>query len=361
MPAYGPDERRAALQAARERMMRDAGKASSGQKAVQKADQRRRDWAEKQDAEQPVFLRPADIQGDYDFSRALKTTLGGKIRLLTQDDLRAFARNIEVLQDRYKKGISPREVIEFSMQDDRDRANNEIQLCSPFSRKAGVVRFMTNSGPHSDVKRHYVSVQLNDWSRFVNSPRRPDAKLTRDQLLTASVKFDCDCGRHTYWYRYIATTAGYALGRQENGFPKIRNPNLHGVACKHVLRVMHFILSPLGVQYLRGQVDKDRTGQLGDVRRETEKQILNRLMQQEATAHHQRHQVVTREQRPGYAREQMRRQAAAEARRAAEQAAREQSRMARQAALKELESVKGLLSADTYAAALAGINSRYPE
>lgn len=360
--AYGPDvARQEAIKRARENMLHNAGKAASGQKAAQKTDQKRRDWAEEMDKTQPVFLRPSDIQGDYDFSRTLQTTLGGVLRPITTADLQAFSRNIEMLQDRYKGGISPRNVIEFSLKEDRDRANEEIFLCSPFSRKAGVVRFITNASEGSKDKRHYVSVQFNDYSRFVTSPRKPNAKLTRDQLVGTSIKFDCDCGRHTYWFRYIATAAGYALGRQENAFPKIRNPNLYGVACKHVLRVMQFILSPLGVQYLRTQVDKDRTGQLGAVRKETEKQMLDRLLQLESTAHHQRQRVQTRDERPGYSRQQARRLAAAEARQQADQAAKQQSRFTRQVALDELNAIKGIISTDLYASALAGINSRYPE
>ncbi|EPA1084307.1 phage tail protein, partial [Escherichia coli] len=51
--------------------------------------------------------------------------------------------------------------------------------------------------------------------------------------------FDCDCGRHQYWYRYIATAGNFALAPpKEYAFPKIRNPNLKGIACKHVIHAM---------------------------------------------------------------------------------------------------------------------------
>lgn len=52
------------------------------------------------------------------------------------------------------------------------------------------------------------------------------------------LSFDCDCERHRYFFRYIATIGGFNAGRDETGYPKIRNPGLKGVACKHVLRVM---------------------------------------------------------------------------------------------------------------------------
>jgi hypothetical protein len=63
------------------------------------------------------------------------------------------------------------------------------------------------------------------------------------RLRKGPLKFECDCGRHRYWFRYIATIGGYNAGRPETGYPKIRNPKLFGVACKHVLRVMSDIES----------------------------------------------------------------------------------------------------------------------
>jgi hypothetical protein len=67
-------------------------------------------------------------------------------------------------------------------------------------------------------------------------------KLRKSRLL-----FECSCGRHTYFYRYLATIGKYGCGRAEVGFPKIRNPELKGVACKHVIRVMSEIISSASV------------------------------------------------------------------------------------------------------------------
>ena len=332
--SFGPDARRAeAIKQAREQMLKDSSRLASGQKKAQRDDQQRRDYAERQDAASPVFLRPGDIQGDYDFAKALTTTLGGIRRVMTADDLVAFAKNIETLQEKYKKGISPRDVIDFSLRSDREKSNSEIFLCSPFSRKAGVFRFITNASLESKSSRHYVSVQFNDYSKFATNPKKPGGQLTRERLINSGIKFDCDCGRHTYWFRYLATTAGYALGRQEGGYPKLRNPNLYGVACKHVLRVMHWITSPLGLQYIRNQVEKDRKGQLGAVQRETEKQMRDRLQHQQDTAHHKRSQVQARHERPGYAK-RMEAELAKKAKREAEAAVKANGQAAEAAARK---------------------------
>lgn len=304
---FGPDALRAkAIQKAKEQMLKDSSRIASGQRTAQREDRKRRDAAEENDAKSPVFLRPGDITGDYNFSRLLTTTLGGIRRPITADDLAAFAKNIETLKEKYTRGISPRDVIEFSLASDREKSNSEIFLCSPFKKDVSkdgsvVVRFITNASLESKSARHYVSVQLNDYSKFATSTKKTAGQLTRERLINSGVKFECDCGRHTYFFRYLATAAGYALGRQELGYPKIRNPNLYGVACKHVLRVMHYMVSPLGIQYLRKQIDKDRAGQLKTAA-ETEKMIMDRLAELEGISGHENQKVRPRHEVPGHIR-----------------------------------------------------------
>ena len=308
MPDFSPDKMREAHKKAMERMLHDA-KFASGQKNQQRDDRTRRDEAEKRDAEKPVFLRPSDLAGETNFSETLMTTLGGKLRTITTDDIKAFAHNVEVVKTKYKSGITPQQVINWSLSDDRELANKQIHLCAPFSRKAGVQRFITNASAGSPSKRHYVTVEFNNFAALVTAPRKVGAAITREQLANGTIKFDCDCGKHNFWFRYLATIGQYAHGRLESGFPKIRNPNLQGVACKHVLRVMQFIISPSGVQYMRSQVDKDRRTQLGQTLKETEAQIKQRLAGQAEISHHKKQQVITqdeREQTPAYQRQKAR-------------------------------------------------------
>lgn len=351
MPSFSPDKMREAHKKAMERMLHDA-KFASGQKNQQRDDRTRRDNAEIRDATKPVFLRPNDLAGEYDFSKTLMTTIGGQPRPITNEDIKAFAHNVEVAKAKYKSGITPKQVIDWSLQVDRDLANKQIPLCAPFSRKAGVQRFITNASAGSPDKRHYVTVEFNNFSALVTAPRKVGAAITREQLANGTIKFDCDCGRHTYWFRYLATIGKYALGRLESGFPKIRNPNLQGVACKHVLRVMQFIISPSGVQYMRSQVDKDRRTQLGQTLKETEAQIKQRLAGQVEVSHHKKQQVITqdeREQTPAYQRqkaraeERARQKAQAQASRdAARKQAEDAAKMAENAVL---DSIKQKLSA----------------
>ncbi|MCV5390784.1 phage tail protein, partial [Escherichia coli] len=69
------------------------------------------------------------------------------------------------------------------------------------------------------------------------------------------ISFDCDCGRHQYWYRYLATMGNYCIAPpKEFAFPKIRNPELSGVACKHVLKAATMLQSLAWQRILANQM-----------------------------------------------------------------------------------------------------------
>lgn len=196
------------------------------------------------------ILKPGEVAGEYNSARLLQTTLGGQLRPITQEDLRTFRDNVRKLGKQFRGGITAKSVIDLSTKVDRDRANKEIHTAIPMQSVAGRVHFVTNSGPNSDVARHHVHIEMLNYSAAVSSPgKMPDVVK---MLTSGPLKFDCDCGRHTFWFRYIATTGHFNAGRDEPGFPKIRNPKLSGVACKHVLRVMQQLNMPI----IRTQVEK---------------------------------------------------------------------------------------------------------
>lgn len=249
--------------------------AVSEARARAKADADRR--AAAGSAEKSVILNPQDVRGDYDAVRLLTTTLGlqpgEKPKALTSDDLAAFRHNAELLGKRFTGGVTPRNVIDMSETVDRKRAREQITMAVPVSAR-GVkdasgkvdrleVRFMTNASKDSEDDRHHVTVEFMGYPLAVSSPKKSATKaalLMRRQ----NVRFDCDCGRHTFWYRYLATIGNYNAGRTENGYPKIRNPNLAGMACKHVLRVMTEIEAGAYVaSFLARAVEKGRKNEDG--------------------------------------------------------------------------------------------------
>ncbi|MCK9394217.1 MAG: hypothetical protein M0Q44_01335 [Methylobacter sp.] len=208
-----------------------------------------------------IILNQKDVlTGSWDASKVLFTTIGGQLRPITADDLAAFRRNIASAQSqtgRFSKGITAKQVIDWSagivngtqaalnggQKSDLDRAKKEITMAVPTyaqnsaDGRSAKVRFITNAGPDSDVSRHHVLVEFMNYgpeaASGLTEPRKAAMRLRQGPL-----KIECDCGRWRYWFRYLATIGGYNAGRAETGFPKIRNPKLQGIACKHIVRVM---------------------------------------------------------------------------------------------------------------------------
>lgn len=221
-----------------ERVLNSLAGAATGAKNLFKAESLERNRATN-------ILTPEQVGGEA-VVKALMTTLGGQIRPITTDDLKQFRRTVGQLKAKVTKnairgGIRPKQAIALSAKDDIKRANEQIRTAVLAGGNKGALRFVTNAGPDSDAPKHYVNVQLTGWSAATSSPRKP--KELAKWVANEPVKFDCDCGRHRYWYRYIATIGGWNQGRDETGYPKIRNPRLQGVACKHVLRVMRELMS----------------------------------------------------------------------------------------------------------------------
>lgn len=226
-------------------------------RANARADQRQREQAER--SPQSIILTKNEVQGEWDASRVLVTTLGGAPRPITSNDLAQFRHNMSMAQKNFKgNGITARQVIDLSAsrpmpgvtgETDLDRAKRQITMATPASAMNGEVRFITNAGPESNVSRHHVLIRFNAFNEAANrmmpikASDQKNPKQVANWLRKQKLAFDCDCGRHRYWFRYISTIGNFNAGRKEMGYPKIRNPDLKGVACKHVLRVMSEIES----------------------------------------------------------------------------------------------------------------------
>lgn len=220
------------------------------------ADRAKNDRAERLAAAN--ILRPKEVQGEWDASRTLFTTLGGKARAITAEDLRVFRDNVRRVQKSHSKGIRARQVLDLSLKADMDKARKEIRTAVPVHGKNGVVRFMTNASAKSKHQHHYVHVSFLSFEAAA-SGGRSSPKQMAGWLRKEPLKYDCTCERHRYWFRYISTIGGFNQGRAETGFPKIRNPHLNGIACKHVVRVMAEIESSVGVQiFLANMIAKGR-------------------------------------------------------------------------------------------------------
>ena len=242
------------------RAVTDLKGAAAEARAQAKADVARRKTA-------PRILSPRDLLENADAAKLLMTTLGGELRPITADDLAAFRQNARTLGQKFKGGITARQVIDLSRAEDRQRARTQIHTAIPAAARAVKtgskvdrleVRFITNASKLYGATRHFVTVEFMGYPTAIASGALTAAKAA-ELLRKQQIRFDCGCGRHTFWYRYISTVGNYHAGRAEHGYPKIRNPGLTGVACKHVLRVMAAIEAESSVlAFLTRAIDKGR-------------------------------------------------------------------------------------------------------
>lgn len=184
-------------------------------------------------------------------NRELKNTLNAAV-------LEAYLANVKAASNKFLGGITPQEVINQSRVEDVRRANTQIHLASVFKRKGNVIHFVTNAGIGSQDTHHYVSVQLLDYPNLLlGRTKAPSVLDVKKAVIDGKIRFDCDCGRHRYWYRYVATIGKYNYGLDENRYPSTRNPQLTGIACKHALRVMKYVTSAHMIAKIKGYAKDD--------------------------------------------------------------------------------------------------------
>ena len=254
------------------------------------------------------LIKNARSQSGIDAGELLDFTLGntrvnrrlsqqaGLKNSLTFAMLSLYMANIKQARNSFVGGISPRQVINQSRAKDIERANKQIFLASTYKRQGNVVYFITNAGVGSKSKNHYVTVQLLDYpSLMVGRSTMPTYQEIKQLLEHGKIKFDCDCGRHQYWYRYIATIGKFNYGAHENRYPSTRNPKMTGVGCKHVLRVMHTLISSYGVEKIKGYIRSDLASGSGKAlsQRQTASQIRQeaRAQANPRAAEHWRKQI----------------------------------------------------------------------
>ncbi|MFK5950337.1 MAG: hypothetical protein QM500_16385 [Methylococcales bacterium] len=222
-----------------------------------------------------IILGRNDLDGSYDANRLLRTTLGGVDRDITPSDLVAFKRNVATAQEKFKGGITAQQVINLSINDARDRASKQITMVVPSIGTNKMVRFITNASKESKKTRHFVNVQFTSFNAAMQSNMEPRKAV--NWIRKQPLKFECDCENFTFWYRYIASIGDFNAGRKETGFPKIRNPQVRGVACKHALRVMSEIERGGVVQtFLQKLLVKARADDFGNAQVRTSEKEADR-------------------------------------------------------------------------------------
>lgn len=163
-------------------------------------------------------------------------------------ELKAFRQMIKNIQKETgglnSRGVPVRQLLAMSTKEDIERANSGIKYSRLYQMRANLLKFMVPSSGEGGRSGFYqVRIRLEGWEAAIVSGKRWD-RAAQDATM-GNVSIDCQCGRHQYWYRYLAGVGGFAVTPpSEKDFPKIRNPDLKGAACKHVIKTLQTMQNP---------------------------------------------------------------------------------------------------------------------
>lgn len=178
-----------------------------------------------------------------------------KVMTFSPADLKQLVAHLGKRRHRFddsRQGIPFHQLLRSSTAKDKERAK-EVRSAIFYGRKGNVLYFQVSG----HARPHYrVQIRLEEWDRAVSSAG-PTLQAIQ-QVLRGRVSIECPCGRHQYWYRYLASIGNYAIEPKERDFPKIRNPALEGCCCKHVLKVLQVIRGSRVTFLLARELDRER-------------------------------------------------------------------------------------------------------
>lgn len=164
----------------------------------------------------------------------------------TPAELKEFEKTIKAARGKHKAHLAGVPLLHLeAMSSPVDHQNAKgIRTATLYKTNVNLLYFQaTASGETVNAPRHYqVRVRLEEWGDMMSDtgPYLQRAK----RACVGRLSFDCGCGRHQFWYRYLAGVGNYAITPPgERDFPKIRNPKLTGCCCKHVLKVLRVLKS----------------------------------------------------------------------------------------------------------------------
>ena len=135
----------------------------------------------------------------------------------------------------------------------KQRAKKLTTRYAGVTNSNGWIRFVTNS-QYTPGKKYIQYVKLaeaKDMKYFKDFNKRDIVRL----FLSGDLQVYCSCPDFKYHgFKYMGYQMGYGLFK-ENRFPKVRNPNLEGSVCKHLICV----LSVLGTNWTSIAKDMQKT------------------------------------------------------------------------------------------------------
>lgn len=174
-------------------------------------------------------------------------------------ELKAFRKMMQKVQKDFEqgnRGAPAKQLIARTRPADVDRANRQIRYSRLYQIRGGMLKFQVPASGENGYNGSYqVRVRLEGWDAAMMSGKK--WKRAAQDAATSRVSIDCQCGRHQFWYRYLAGVGGYAVEPpKEKDFPKVRNPSLSGACCKHVIKTLQTLQSPTVQNVLAGEMER---------------------------------------------------------------------------------------------------------
>ena len=178
----------------------------------------------------------------------------------TLADLNAMAKKLFAAEDKFGtnvRGVKVGDLLTASLFIDKKRAK-KIRSAALYKVAGNTLFFQTaSSGETPGAPSHYVvRIRLEDWGTAIRHGEGKDYYPAAIKAAMGNISFDCSCGRHQYWYRYLATIGGFALMPKELVYPKIRNPKLKGACCKHTLKTIMTMQGPVMLTRIAAEMER---------------------------------------------------------------------------------------------------------
>lgn len=127
------------------------------------------------------------------------------------------------------------------------------------SPSRNIMTFHVKSSEYDDNGIIYPNTVLfEDWDEVGNDPATQGWRDKAMFLIWASnVRLNCNCESFFWWgYQYVLTQLDASIF-PVNVFPKVRNPQVRGVVCKHMNRVLR------SLPFYNGEIATEMRNQFG--------------------------------------------------------------------------------------------------
>jgi hypothetical protein len=165
--------------------------------------------------------------------------------------VKEHGRAVKLYKKFYKNGVTVANALALSLPADYANMKKDINIAGLTANRNGQLiftvqasrRYLDNKYGRKKSKvatKHYVHVEFDKEAldRAILKKMQP-----LDILMNTPFKYQCSCGKHTFWYRYVWTVLGASIGLQQKIFPSVRNKMLEGLLCKHGIRAMLYARS----------------------------------------------------------------------------------------------------------------------